>query len=167
MTLLLPRSLPQVTSEGAARIAILPVSVSRPAEPRPSQDDTPSVSAIVTALSGAFPLRVLPSLTILDPPCSALLRTLPALLDGISEGISRPGLLVLVTAHADHDTLATLTTHDTATGTRLAIFPTTADWTAARNATRHTPTNDTGQNSPVLRTLLYRFRDTLPQLAAH
>jgi creatinine amidohydrolase len=128
-----------------ARVAILPVgSFEQHGEYLPLITDTVVACAIARELADAYPVQLLPPVTIScshehsawPGTASISARTLYAIVNDIYDSVTRngPSALVLINGHGGNYVLGNVVQEATAAGKHMALFPQPADWTEARQA---------------------------------
>ncbi|MEW1724569.1 creatininase family protein [Streptomyces sp. NPDC093109] len=128
-----------------AAVAVLPVgSFEQHGRYLPLATDTVVACAIAESIAAAHPVRLLPPLTIScsheheDPAwpgtVSISAATLHAVVRDIAESLRRTGTdrLVLVNGHGGNYVLRNVVQESAGSGTRMALFPGSGDWDAAR-----------------------------------
>ncbi|MFJ2111578.1 MULTISPECIES: creatininase family protein [unclassified Streptomyces] len=135
----------EVRARGA-EVAILPIgSFEQHGAFLPLATDTVVACAIAREIAAVHPVRHLPPLTIscshehehADWPgtVSISAATLHAVVRDIAQSLRRSGItsLVLINAHGGNYVLRNIVQESSGTGTRMALFPGSADWDAARD----------------------------------
>ncbi|RDG35675.1 creatininase family protein [Streptomyces corynorhini] len=142
---LLPYGTTRDVREERAEVAVLPVGSFEQHGPYlPLVTDTVVAAVIAREVAAAHPVRLLPPLTIScshehehpDWPgtVSISAATLHAVVLDIAASLRRTGIhrLVLINGHGGNYVLRNVVQESAGTGTRMALFPGTADWDAAR-----------------------------------
>lgn len=142
-----PGLLPEDTTEDArarqAGIAVLPIgSFEQHGAFLPLTTDTVVACAIARELAAAHPVLLLPPVTVScshehaewPGTVSISAATLYAVVRDIAGSLRRSGIgsLILVNAHGGNYVLRNVVQESAGSGTRMALFPGTADWDAAR-----------------------------------
>ncbi|MFD3377852.1 MULTISPECIES: creatininase family protein [unclassified Streptomyces] len=129
---------------GAARqVAVLPVgSFEQHGAYLPLSTDTLVACAIAQEVAAAFPVHLLPPVTIScshehaawPGTVSISSVTLHAMVRDIADSLRRSGVdtLVVVNGHGGNYVLGNVVQESTAAGARMALFPAAEDWEAAR-----------------------------------
>ncbi|MFC8664212.1 creatininase family protein [Streptomyces sp. NPDC057199] len=129
---------------GAARqVAVLPVgSFEQHGTYLPLSTDTLVACAIAQEVAAAFPVHLLPPVTIScshehaawPGTVSISSVTLHAVVRDIADSLRRSGVdtLVVVNGHGGNYVLGNVVQESTAAGARMALFPAAEDWEAAR-----------------------------------
>ncbi|TRO60787.1 creatininase family protein [Streptomyces sp. IB201691-2A2] len=129
---------------GAARqVAVLPVgSFEQHGAYLPLSTDTLVACAIAQEVAAAFPVHLLPPVTIScshehaawPGTVSISSVTLHAVVRDIADSLRRSGVdtLVVVNGHGGNYVLGNVVQESTAAGARMALFPAAEDWEAAR-----------------------------------
>ncbi|MGW7368903.1 creatininase family protein [Streptomyces sp. NPDC054841] len=140
--------LPLETTEDAgaarARVAVLPVGSFEQHGPYlPLMTDTIIACAVAREIAAAYPVLRLPPLTVscshehADWPgtVSMSAATLHAVVRDITESLRRSGVaaLVLINGHGGNYVLRNVVQESVGSGTRMALFPGSDDWNAARD----------------------------------
>ncbi len=131
-----------VGSRGAA-VAVLPIgSFEQHGRFLPLVTDTVVACAVAQEIAAAYPVRLLPPVTVscshehADWPgtVSISAATLYAVVKDIAESLRRSGVenLVLVNGHGGNYVLRNVVQESAGSGTRMALFPGSGDWDAAR-----------------------------------
>ncbi|MEU4683152.1 creatininase family protein [Streptomyces xinghaiensis] len=131
-----------VGSRGAA-VAVLPIgSFEQHGRFLPLVTDTVVACAVAGEIAAAHPVRLLPPVTVscshehADWPgtVSISAATLYAVVKDIAESLRRSGVtnLVLVNGHGGNYVLRNVVQESAGSGTRMALFPGSGDWDAAR-----------------------------------
>ncbi|GAA2784758.1 creatininase family protein [Crossiella cryophila] len=137
---MLPTETTVDTRDRGATVALLPIGSHEQHGPHlPLSTDTLIACAIAREIAAAYPVRLLPPITIScshehaawPGTVSISARTLYAVITDIADSLRRSGVpnLVLVNAHGGNYVLSNIVQE--ATG--LALFPGSADWSIARN----------------------------------
>lgn len=145
MNHLLPTTTTSDEKARDAKCAILPVgSFEQHGEYLPLITDTAVAAAVSRELSGAYSLLQLPPVTIScshehsawHGTVSISASTLQSMVNDIYRSItdSGPTSLVIVNCHGGNYVLANIVQEGNAQGRRMALFPSGADWTRARQA---------------------------------
>lgn len=145
MNHLLPTTTTSDEKARDAKCAILPVgSFEQHGDYLPLITDTAVASAVSRELSGAYSLLQLPPVTIScshehsawHGTVSVSASTLQSMVNDIYRSIADSGLtsLVIVNCHGGNYVLANIVQEGNAHGKRMALFPSGADWTRARQA---------------------------------
>lgn len=135
-----------VRARGAAaarQVAVLPVGSFEQHGPYlPLSTDTLVACAIAREVAAAFPVHLLPPVTIScshehaawPGTVSISSVTLHAVVRDIADSLRRSGVdtLVLVNGHGGNYVLGNVVQESTAAGGRMALFPATEDWESAR-----------------------------------
>jgi creatinine amidohydrolase len=139
--------LPQETTEdiraAGAAVAVLPIgSFEQHGEFLPLVTDTVVACTVAREIAAAHPVRLLPPVTVscshehADWPGTVSISavTLYAVVRDIAESLRRSGIfsLVLVNGHGGNYVLRNVVQESVGTGTRMALFPGSGDWEAAR-----------------------------------
>ncbi|MEU5103974.1 MULTISPECIES: creatininase family protein [unclassified Streptomyces] len=142
-----PGLLPPDTTEDIrarkAGVAVLPIgSFEQHGAFLPLVTDTVIASTIAREIAAAYPVLLLPPLTIScshehaawPGTVSISAATLHAVVRDIADSLRRSGVdaLVLVNGHGGNYVLRNVVQESAATGTRMALFPGSADWNTAR-----------------------------------
>ena len=145
MNHLLPTATTSDEKERGAKCAVLPVgSFEQHGDYLPLITDTVVASAISRELSNAYPLLQLPPVTIScshehsawHGTVSISSSTLHSMVNDIYRSIANSGLtsLVILNGHGGNYVLANIVQEGNAQGKRMALFPSGADWTEARQS---------------------------------
>ena len=145
MNQLLPTTTTTDAKKRDAKCAVLPVgSFEQHGDYLPLITDTVVASAISQELSKAYPLLQLPPVTIScsqehsawHGTVSISSNTLHAIVNDIYCSIANSGLtsLVILNCHGGNYALANVVQEGNAQGKRMALFPSGADWTQARQS---------------------------------
>ncbi|MFF5566361.1 creatininase family protein [Streptomyces sp. NPDC012623] len=142
---LLPYGTTEDVRAAPAEVAVLPIGSFEQHGPfLPLVTDTVVAAVIAREVAAAHPVRLLPPLTIScshehehpDWPgtVSISAATLHAMVRDIAASLRRTGIhrLVLVNGHGGNYVLRNVVQEAAGTGTRMALFPGSADWEAAR-----------------------------------
>jgi creatinine amidohydrolase len=142
-----PGLLPPDTTEDIrarkAGVAVLPIgSFEQHGEFLPLVTDTVIACTIAREIAAAYPAHLLPPLTIScsheheawPGTVSISAATLHAVVRDIAESLRRSGVdaLILVNGHGGNYVLRNVVQESVGTGTRMALFPGSADWDTAR-----------------------------------
>ena len=145
MNHLLPMATTSDEKARGAKCALLPVgSFEQHGDYLPLITDTVVASAISRELSNAYPLLRLPPVTIScshehsawHGTVSISSSTLHFIVNDIYSSIANSGLtsLVILNGHGGNYVLANIVQEGNAQGKRMALFPSGADWTEARQS---------------------------------
>jgi creatinine amidohydrolase len=145
MNQLLPTATTADEKARGAKCAVLPVgSFEQHGDYLPLITDTVVASAISRELSNAYPLLRLPPVTIScshehsawHGTVSISSSTLHSMVNDIYSSIANSGLtsLVILNGHGGNYVLANVVQEGNAQGKRMALFPSGADWTEARQS---------------------------------
>jgi creatinine amidohydrolase len=145
MNHLLPTATTSDEKERGAKCAVLPVgSFEQHGDYLPLITDTVVASAISRELSNAYPLLQLPPVTIScshehsawHGTVSISSSTLHSMVNDIYRSIANSGLtsLVILNGHGGNYVLANVVQEGNAQRKRMALFPSGADWTEARQS---------------------------------
>jgi creatinine amidohydrolase len=129
----------------SAEVALLPVgSFEQHGRYLPLATDTIVACAIARELAAAYPVLLLPPITISCShehagwrgTVSISARTLHQMVTDIAESLALSGIdrLVLVNGHGGNYVLANVAQEASVRGPRIALFPSGEDWAAARQA---------------------------------
>ncbi|WP_307534772.1 creatininase family protein [Streptomyces sp. V3I8] len=129
----------------ARQVAVLPVgSFEQHGAYLPLSTDTLIACAIAREVAAAFPVHLLPPVTIScshehaawPGTVSISSVTLHAVVRDIADSLRRSGVdtLVLVNGHGGNYVLGNVVQESSAAGARMALFPAVEDWEAAREA---------------------------------
>ncbi|MER6138165.1 creatininase family protein [Streptomyces sp. NPDC001815] len=129
----------------ARQVAVLPVgSFEQHGAYLPLSTDTLVACAIAREVAAAFPVHLLPPVTIScshehaawPGTVSISSVTLHAMVRDIAESLRRSGVdtLVLINGHGGNYVLGNVVQESSAAGARMALFPAAEDWEAARVA---------------------------------
>ncbi|MDQ0773264.1 creatinine amidohydrolase [Streptomyces aurantiacus] len=129
----------------ARQVAVLPVGSFEQHGPYlPLSTDTLIACAIAREVAAAFPVHLLPPVTIScshehaawPGTVSISSVTLHAMVRDIADSLRRSGVdtLVLINGHGGNYVLGNVVQESSATGARMALFPAAEDWEAAREA---------------------------------
>ncbi|MFE7114468.1 creatininase family protein [Streptomyces sp. NPDC057654] len=132
-------------AERAATIAVLPIgSFEQHGAHLPLTTDTLVASGVAKALAEAYPLLLLPPITIACShehagwagTVSIRSATLTAIITDIAQSLRSSGIdqLVLVNGHGGNYVLSNVVQEANTDGPRMALFPGRADWARARQA---------------------------------
>jgi creatinine amidohydrolase len=143
VTGLLPRDTTEDARERQAAVAVLPIgSFEQHGAFLPLTTDTVVACTIARELAAAHPVQVLPPVTVScshehaewPGTVSISATTLYAVVRDIADSLRRSGIgsLILVNGHGGNYVLRNIVQESAGTGTRMALFPGTADWNAAR-----------------------------------
>ncbi|MGW1379681.1 creatininase family protein [Streptomyces sp. NPDC002446] len=150
-TALLPADTTEDIRARRPAIAVLPIgSFEQHGAHLPLTTDTVIACTIAGELAAAHPVQLLPPLTVscshehADWPgtVSISARTLHAVVTDIAASLGRSGIgtLILVNGHGGNYVLRNVVQESAGSGVRMALFPGSADWEAARTrAGVHTP----------------------------
>ncbi|MFE3829336.1 creatininase family protein [Streptomyces sp. NPDC059092] len=141
---LLPRETTEDIRAARPQVAILPVgSFEQHGAYLPLVTDTVVACVIAREIAAAHPVQPLPPITVscshehADWPgtVSISAATLHAVVRDIAGSLRRSGMksLILVNAHGGNYVLRNVVQESAGSGTRMALFPGSADWDAARN----------------------------------
>ncbi|MEU5612107.1 creatininase family protein [Streptomyces sparsogenes] len=137
---------PDTTEDVRARrpaVAVLPIgSFEQHGAHLPLVTDTVVACTIAREVAAAYPVHLLPPLTIScshehaawPGTVSISAATLHAVVRDIADSLRRSGIgaLILVNGHGGNYVLRNVVQESAGTGTRMALFPGPADWDAAR-----------------------------------
>ncbi|MFD5746852.1 creatininase family protein [Streptomyces sp. NPDC127033] len=140
---LLPRETTEDVRAARPEVAVLPVgSFEQHGAYLPLVTDTVVACAIAREIAAAHPVHALPPITVscshehADWPgtVSISAATLHAVVRDIAGSLHRSGIksLILVNAHGGNYVLRNVVQESAGSGTRMALFPGSADWDAAR-----------------------------------
>lgn len=143
VTGLLPRDTTEDAKERRAAVAVLPIgSFEQHGAFLPLTTDTVVACTIARELAAAHPVQVLPPVTVScshehaewPGTVSISATTLYAVVRDIADSLRRSGIgsLILVNGHGGNYVLRNIVQESAGSGTRMALFPGTADWNAAR-----------------------------------
>lgn len=129
---------------GRADVAVLPIGSFEQHGPYlPLMTDTVIACAIAREVAAAYPVHRLPPVTIScshehaawPGTVSISAATLCAVVRDIAESLRRSGInnLVLINGHGGNYVLRNVVQESAGSGTRMALFPGSADWGAARD----------------------------------
>ncbi|MFJ2177755.1 MULTISPECIES: creatininase family protein [unclassified Streptomyces] len=141
---LLPRETTRDVGAARPRAAVLPVgSFEQHGAYLPLVTDTVVACVIAREIAAAHPVHLLPPITVscshehADWPgtVSISAATLHAVVQDIAGSLRRSGIksLILVNAHGGNYVLRNVVQESAGSGTRMALFPGSADWDAARS----------------------------------
>ncbi|MEE1800163.1 creatininase family protein [Streptomyces sp. JV176] len=141
---LLPRETTRDVGAARPRVAVLPVgSFEQHGAYLPLVTDTVVACVIAREIAAAHPVHLLPPITVscshehADWPgtVSISAATLHAVVQDIAGSLRRSGIksLILVNAHGGNYVLRNVVQESAGSGTRMALFPGSADWDAARS----------------------------------
>lgn len=163
MTYLLPTG----TAAGARdrTVAVLPVgSFEQHGEFLPLATDTVIAMTIAEAVAAAYPVLLLPPVTIScshehaawPGTVSISAPTLHAIVRDVAESLRHKGVhqLALINGHGGNYVLGNVVQEASARGERMALFPTETDWLAARTAGGVETGPDTDMHAGELETSL-------------
>ncbi|MEU3840375.1 creatininase family protein [Streptomyces sp. NPDC028635] len=130
-------------ADGSARVAVLPVGSHEQHGPYlPLATDTLVACAIAREIAAAYPVQLLPPVTIScshehagwPGTVSISAVTLHAVVRDIAASLRRSGVeaLVVVNGHGGNYVLGNVVQEASARGERMALFPAVEDWEAAR-----------------------------------
>jgi len=173
MSQLLPTTTTTDEKKRGAKCAVLPVgSFEQHGDYLPLITDTVVASAIAQELSKAYPLLQLPPVTIScsqehsawHGTVSISSSTLHAVVNDIYSSIANSGLtsLVILNCHGGNYVLANVVQEGNAQGKRMALFPSGADWTQARQSAGLVTTNHEDMHAGELETSILLY--TNPEL---
>ncbi|MER7817031.1 creatininase family protein [Streptomyces sp. NPDC096153] len=139
----LPLDTTRDAGEGRADVAVLPIGSFEQHGPYlPLATDTLIACAIAREVAAAYPVHRLPPLTFScshehsawPGTVSISATTLHAVVRDIAESLRRSGVrnLVLINGHGGNYVLRNVVQEAVGTGIRMALFPGSADWSAAR-----------------------------------
>ncbi|UQA96941.1 creatininase family protein [Streptomyces halobius] len=140
---LLPADTTEDIRARRADMAVLPIgSLEQHGAFLPLTTDTVIACTIAAEIAAARPVQLLPPLTIScshehaawPGTVSISARTLHAVVTDIADSLRRSGIgtLILVNGHGGNYVLRNVVQESAGTGTRMALFPGSADWDAAR-----------------------------------
>lgn len=143
VTGLLPRDTTEDARERQAAVAVLPIgSFEQHGAFLPLTTDTVVACTIARELAAVHPVQVLPPVTVScshehaewPGTVSISATTLYAVVRDIADSLRRSGIgsLILVNGHGGNYVLRNIVQESAGSGTRMALFPGTADWNAAR-----------------------------------
>jgi creatinine amidohydrolase len=143
VTGLLPRDTTQDAGQRQAAVAVLPIgSFEQHGAFLPLTTDTVVACTIARELAAVHPVQVLPPVTVScshehaewPGTVSISATTLYAVVRDIADSLRRSGIgsLILVNGHGGNYVLRNIVQESAGSGTRMALFPGTADWNAAR-----------------------------------
>jgi creatinine amidohydrolase len=143
VTGLLPRDTTEDAGQRRAAVAVLPIgSFEQHGTFLPLTTDTVVACTIARELAAAHPVQVLPPVTVScshehaewPGTVSISATTLYAVVRDIADSLRRSGIgsLILVNGHGGNYVLRNIVQESAGSGTRMALFPGTADWNAAR-----------------------------------
>jgi creatinine amidohydrolase len=143
VTGLLPRDTTEDAGQRQAAVAVLPIgSFEQHGAFLPLTTDTVVACTIARELAAAHPVQVLPPVTVScshehaewPGTVSISATTLYAVVRDIADSLHRSGIgsLILVNGHGGNYVLRNIVQESAGSGTRMALFPGTADWNAAR-----------------------------------
>jgi creatinine amidohydrolase len=146
-----------------AECAVIPVgSFEQHGDYLPLITDTVIASVISRELASAYPLLQLPPVTIScshehsawSGTVSISSRTLHSMIDDIYRSIIDAGLtsLVIVNCHGGNYVLANIVQEGNVHGKRMALFPSGADWTDARQSAKLATSNHEDMHAGELET---------------
>ncbi|MGW2563490.1 creatininase family protein [Streptomyces sp. NPDC001514] len=129
---------------GQAGVAVLPIGSFEQHGPfLPLMTDTVIACAIAREVAAAYPVHLLPPVTIScshehaawPGTVSISATTLCAVVRDIAGSLRRSGInsLVLINGHGGNYVLRNVVQESAGSGTRMALFPGPADWSAARD----------------------------------
>ncbi|MCX4825617.1 creatininase family protein [Streptomyces sp. NBC_01142] len=129
---------------GQSDVAVLPVGSFEQHGPfLPLMTDTVIACAIAREVAAAYPVHLLPPVTVScshehaawPGTVSISAATLYAVVRDIAESLRRSGIsnLVLINGHGGNYVLRNIVQESAGSGTRMALFPGSTDWTAARD----------------------------------
>ncbi|MEV6316312.1 creatininase family protein [Streptomyces sp. NPDC051776] len=141
---LLPPSTTEEVRDRRARVAVLPIgSFEQHGAFLPLVTDTVVACTIAREIAAAYPVHHLPPLTLscshehADWPgtVSISAATLLAVVRDIADSLRRSGVasLILVNGHGGNYVLRNAVQESAGRGTRMALFPGSVDWDAARS----------------------------------
>ncbi|MFJ5224428.1 creatininase family protein [Streptomyces sp. NPDC088400] len=141
---LLPLDTTVDVGERRPEVAVLPIgSFEQHGAFLPLVTDTVIACAIAREIAAAYPVHHLPPVTIScshehaawPGTVSISAATLYAVVRDIAESLRRSGIntLVLINGHGGNYVLRNVVQESAGSGTRMALFPGSADWDAARN----------------------------------
>ena len=163
MNQILPTATTSDEKRRGAACAVLPVgSFEQHGDYLPLITDTVIASVISRELASAYPLLQLPPVTISCSHEHSAWRgtvsisssTLHSMIDDIYRSITDAGLtsLVIVNCHGGNYVLANIVQEGNARGKRMALFPSGADWTDARQSARLATSNHEDMHAGELET---------------
>ncbi|NEB08184.1 creatininase family protein [Streptomyces coelicoflavus] len=140
---LVPADTSEDVRERGAKVAVLPVGSHEQHGPYlPLATDTLVACAVARELADAYPVRLLPPVTIgcshehADWPGTVSVSsvTLHAMVRDIADSLRRSGVeaLVVVNGHGGNHVLGNVVQESSARGERMALFPAAEDWETAR-----------------------------------
>ncbi|MFD8349000.1 creatininase family protein [Streptomyces coelicoflavus] len=140
---LVPADTSEDVRERGAEVAVLPVGSHEQHGPYlPLATDTLVACAVARELADAYPVRLLPPVTIgcshehADWPGTVSVSsvTLHAVVRDIADSLRRSGVdaLVVVNGHGGNYVLGNVVQESSARGERMALFPAAEDWETAR-----------------------------------
>ncbi|NEB16772.1 creatininase family protein [Streptomyces coelicoflavus] len=140
---LVPADTSEDVRERGAKVAVLPVGSYEQHGPYlPLATDTLVACAVARELADAYPVRLLPPVTIgcshehADWPGTVSVSsvTLHAVVRDIADSLRRSGVdaLVVVNGHGGNYVLGNVVQESSARGERMALFPAAEDWETAR-----------------------------------
>ncbi|MFJ2216144.1 creatininase family protein [Streptomyces sp. NPDC101062] len=141
---LLPRETTRDVGAARPRVAVLPVgSFEQHGAYLPLVTDTVVACVIAREIAAVHPVHLLPPITVscshehADWPgtVSISAATLHAVVQDVAGSLRRSGIrsLILVNAHGGNYVLRNVVQESAGSGTRMALFPGSADWDAARS----------------------------------
>ena len=162
MNQILPTATTSDEKRRGAECAVLPVgSFEQHGDYLPLITDTVIASVISRELASAYPLLQLPPVTISCSHEHSAWRgtvsisssTLHSMVDDIHRSITDAGLtsLVIVNCHGGNYVLANIVQEGNVRGKKMALFPSGADWTDARQSARLATSNHEDMHAGELR----------------